>query len=236
MTIRAEPAELAKLRSRIRALRAKTVDNGCTEDEALAAAAKVAELLDRFDLSLGDPALAEFVCARVVYESCRKKRIPIADCIGAIAAFCDCRFWRERSETGETRFVFFGLPADTDAALYLTDLIDHTVRSELGRYKTSADYRRFPHQMRHLANASFALGMVTSIAARLDALKAERNRAKAGSGRDLVVIKVSIVEEELRRLGLSFKTTAGVRRIVSPDAFEAGDRATSAVSITARTQ
>ena len=41
---------LGKLKLRIQALRAKTIDNGCTEDEALSAAAKVAELLDRYDL------------------------------------------------------------------------------------------------------------------------------------------------------------------------------------------
>jgi hypothetical protein len=35
-------------------LRSKTTDNGCTEAEALLAAAKVAELLDRYDLSLTD--------------------------------------------------------------------------------------------------------------------------------------------------------------------------------------
>ena len=47
-------AALDKLKLRIQALRAKTIDNGCTEDEALSAAAKVAELLDRYDLSLTD--------------------------------------------------------------------------------------------------------------------------------------------------------------------------------------
>jgi hypothetical protein len=34
--------DLDKLKSRLQALRAKTIANGCTEDEALAAAAKVA--------------------------------------------------------------------------------------------------------------------------------------------------------------------------------------------------
>src|SRR4051812_7011300 len=37
---------LDKLKARIQALRAKTIDNGCTESEAVSAAAKVAELLD----------------------------------------------------------------------------------------------------------------------------------------------------------------------------------------------
>jgi len=49
-----DTAALDKLKLRIQALRAKTIDNGCTEEEALSAAAKVAELLDRHDLSLTD--------------------------------------------------------------------------------------------------------------------------------------------------------------------------------------
>jgi Protein of unknown function (DUF2786). len=52
-------AALDKLKLRIQALRAKTIDNGCTEDEALSAAAKVAELLDRYDLSLTDIEMRE---------------------------------------------------------------------------------------------------------------------------------------------------------------------------------
>ncbi len=47
-------AGLDNLKTRIQGLRAKTTDNGCTEAEALLAAAKVAELLDRYDVSLTD--------------------------------------------------------------------------------------------------------------------------------------------------------------------------------------
>jgi hypothetical protein len=79
------PAALDKLKLRIQALRAKTIANGCTEDEALSAAAKVAELLDRHDLSLSDVELRASPCERRVYETHRKKRIPLDDCIGAIA-------------------------------------------------------------------------------------------------------------------------------------------------------
>src|SRR5882672_4429476 len=162
-------AELDKLKSCIQALRAKTIDNGCTEDEALSAAAKVAELLDRYDLSLTDVEIREAPCERRVFETHRKKRIPLDDCIGAVANFCDCRVWREKNEAGESRYVFFGLRSDIEVAHYLTELIDNAVRSDLGRYKNSAAYRRFRHQDRHMANASFNLGMVASIADKLRA-------------------------------------------------------------------
>lgn len=91
-------ADLDGLKSRIQALRAKTIDNGCTENEALAAAAKVAELLDRYDLSLSDVELREAPCEQRAFETHRKKRVPLDACIGAIANFCDCRVWREKTQ------------------------------------------------------------------------------------------------------------------------------------------
>ena len=172
-------AALDKLKTRIQALRAKTIDNGCTEDEALSAAAKVAELLDRYDLSLTDVEIREAPCERRAYETHRKKRIPLDDCIGAVANFCDCRVWREKNQAGETRYVFFGLRSDIEVAHYLTELIDAAVRSELGRYKTTSEYRRFRHKERHMANASFALGMVASIADKLTAMKAARDKVNS---------------------------------------------------------
>ena len=218
-------AALEKLKTRIQGLRAKTTDNGCTEGEALSAAAKVAELLDRHDLSVTDVEIRDAPCERRDFETHRNKRIPLDDCIGAIANFCDCRVWREKTPAGEARYVFFGLRSDIEVAHYLTELIDSSVRSELGRYKTTADYRRFRHQERHLANASFALGMVASIADKLTAMKARRDQANTGAGRDLVVLKASVVDAELDKLKLTMTKVRRPTRRVSPVAYDAGDAA-----------
>ena len=132
MTAHPHLAALDRLKTRIQGLRSKTTDNGCTEAEALLAAAKVAELLDRHDLSLTDVEIRDARCERREYETYRKKRIPLDDCVGAIANFCDCRVWREKNQAGEARYVFFGLRSDIEVAHYLTELIDNAVRSELG--------------------------------------------------------------------------------------------------------
>jgi hypothetical protein len=223
--------ELDKLKSRIQALRAKTIDNGCTEEEALSAAAKVAELLDRHDLSLTDIEIREEQCERLAFETGLRKRIPLDACVGAVAEFCDSRVWREKNPAGAFRYVFFGLRSDVTVAHYLTELIDGAVRSELGRYKTSREYLRFRHNERHMANASFALGMVSSIASKLTAMKAERNGVNRGSGRDLVVIKAAIVADELARLDLNLRTVRSASRMVSTTAFEAGSAAGAALAV-----
>ena len=225
------PAVLDKLKLRIQALRAKTVANGCTEDEALSAAAKVAELLDRHDLSLSDVELRASSCERRVFETYRKKRIPLDDCIGAIAHFCDCRVWREKNAAGENIYVFFGLAADVEVAHYLAELIDGAVRAELGRFKTSVEYSRFRHQQRHLANASFAFGMVVSIADRLVAMKAGRDQANEGAGRGLVVVKTSVVDAEFDKLDLNLRNQRSGGRMVSMTAYEAGGAAGASLAI-----
>lgn len=224
-------ADLDKLKTRIQALGAKTVDNGCTEAEALAAAAKVAELLDRYTLSLDDVAIARTRCERAIFRPGRNKRIRLDLCIDAIAYFCDSKAWRERDGSGEPAHVFFGLPADIAIALYLAQLVDDTVRSELGRYKTSEAYQRFRYNERALANSSFALGMIESIAAKLVAMKDRRDATHRGDGRDLALVKSSAVETELATQGISLFASTGGSRFVSPDAFDAGIAAGDALPI-----
>lgn len=231
MNAKPDLAALEKLKARIQGLRAKTTDNGCTEGEALSAAAKVAELLNRYDLALSDVEIRDASCERLEYETHRNKRIPPGDCIGAIANFCDCRVWREKSPTGDARYVFFGLRSDIEVAHYLTDLIDSAVRFELGRYKTTADYQRFRHKERHIANASFTLGMVASIADKLTAMKAGRDQANSAAGRDLVVLKSAVVDAELNRLDLELRTVRRPTRMVSPKAYEAGGDAGASLAI-----
>jgi len=236
MTAHPDLAALDRLKTRIQGLRSKTTDNGCTEAEALLAAAKVAELLGQYDLSLTDVEIRDAPCEEREYETYRKKRIPLDACIGAIANFCDCRVWREKNQAGEARYVFFGLRSDVEVAHYLTELIDNAVRSELGRYKTSAGYRRFRHQDRHVANSSFTLGMVASIADKLTAMTRERdavNRDAVNNGtrRDLVILKASVVDAELEKLDLKLRTVRRATRMVSPTAYEAGETAGASLAI-----
>jgi hypothetical protein len=231
MTVHPDLAALDRLKTRIQGLRSKTTDNGCTEAEALLAAAKVAELLNRYDLSLTDVEIREAACEQREYETYRKKRVPIDGCIGAIANFCDCRVWREKNQVEDARYVFFGLRSDIEVAHYLTEVIDNAVRFELGRYKMSAGYRRFRHQDRHIANSSFTLGMVASIADKLKTMKRERDVVNNGTGRDLVVLKASVVDAELQKLDLKLRTVRRTTRMVAPAAYEAGGVAGASLAI-----
>ena len=215
-----------RLKARIAALLAKTLENGCTEGEALSAAAKVAELLDRHALTMSDVEIRESPCERLSFASRHRKRVPLDPCIGAIAAFFDCRVWREKNAGGTVLHAFFGLPEDAAAARDLAATVDGAVRAELGRYKTGRNYARFDTRDRHAVNASFVLGMVTGIADKLDALKAVRDARHRGTGRDLAVAKTSAVDDAFGKLGLVMvEGQAGPRRFIAEGAYEAGSAA-----------
>ena len=82
-----------------------------------------------------------------------------------------------------------------------------------------------------MANASFTLGMVASIADKLAAMKRERDAVRNGTGRDLVVLKASVVDAELAKLDLQLRTISGPTRMVSPIAYEAGETAGASLAI-----
>jgi len=221
----AAEVELARVLQRIQALRAKTVEQGCTEQEALASAKKVAELLDRYGLSLGEVEMRDQTCGGVGVDTGRRRRTPLDDCVPAIGLFCDCKVWIETTASGAIRYVFFGLPADVEAAHYLYDLIVVTFATETSRFKN--EDITVASTARRVSTRSFQLGLAHGIRDKLRSMKSERDIAnRLSTGRDLVPIKVSVIEDELEKLGLSFHTKAQSRkRMVAPDAYHAGREA-----------
>ncbi|MDO8605649.1 MAG: DUF2786 domain-containing protein [Phaeospirillum sp.] len=220
--------DLDKLKTRLQALRAKTITNGCTEEEALAAAAKVAELLDRHDLSLSDLEIREEQCERSAIETNRKQRQPISACIPAIAEYCDCKVWREKDETGRIRYVFFGLRPSIEMAHYVHDVISSAMRTAWEGYAGAQRFIRYANDEK----GSFLFGMAVSIADKLTAMKAERDEAnRASSGRDLVVIRHAIVEAEFTRLDLNLRRARASGKKVAAGAFEAGQAAGQSLAL-----
>jgi hypothetical protein len=91
------------------------------------------------------------------------------------------------------------------------------------RVLENAIRRRLEGKVR-LAVNSFQIGLSHGIAGKLKTMKAERDAAnKTSSGRDLVPLKTSVIDDELTKLGLSFQAKSRARRKrVLVDAYEAG--------------
>lgn len=224
---RAASADLDKVLARIQALRAKTVDRGCTEGEAIAAAEKVAELLDRHGLSLSEVELKDQACEGFGVGTGRRRFGPVDSCIPTVGMFCDCRVWSEKAANGEIRYVFFGLPADVAGARYLYELIERAFATETELFKRSELYAEHRSGDRRSATQSFQTGLAHGIARKLHELRQRRGETmRTETGRDLVPVKEAVVEEELAKLGLRFQTRGSGRgRHVLRDAYEAGHEA-----------
>ncbi len=220
--------DLDKLKARLQALREKTIANGCTEEEALSAAAKVAELLDRHDLSLSDLEIRDEQCTQSAIETNRKQRQPISSCIPAIADYCDCKVWQEKDETGRVRYVFFGLRPSIEMAHYVYDVIATAMQTAWMDYARQQRFIRYGHDEK----GSFLFGMAVSIADKLGAMKAERDEAiRVSTGRDLVVVRHAIVEAEFAKLDLNLRRRRASGKTVALKAFEAGQFAGQALAL-----
>lgn len=220
-----DPA-LERLVQRIQGLRAKTVAQGCTEQEALAAAEKVAELLDRHGLSLGELEFRAQPCDGIGIQTDRRRLGPIDQCVPGIAAFFDCRVWAEMPKGAPVRYVFFGLRGDVSAAQYLYEMVERAFATETTAFQAGELYARMDGVRRSATN-SFQVGLARGICDKLQALRAARDaHLRSASGRDLVPLKAAMVDEEMAKLGLSLRAREMARsRRVLADAFKAGEAA-----------
>lgn len=200
--------ELGRIKARIRALAAKTVERGCSEAEAMAAAAKVGELLDIYGLSMTEVALRDELCVQRRMACTGPARTALFWLFPAALRFCECRGWTEGRET----LVLFGLEPDVAMAEWLLRVIDGALTFEENRYRRGAEYlaRRAPPQA---VLRSFRIGFATRVAQRLDGLATERAGHRpppreASAGTSLVALKQRRLAEELRGLGVRLRTVS----------------------------
>jgi hypothetical protein len=230
-----QAAELSRVKGRIKALTEKTVANGCTEAEAMAAADMVGRLLERYALSMDEIEIRTARCVQVEVPLGSQRRRPIDGCVPTIARFCDCKVWLARAATPDpetpyfdptrpgSRYVFFGFETDTALATYLFTVIDRAVITE-----TSAFRQLNPHfrgvRLRQ-ASSSFQHGVVARVSERLDAMHRAREaavRAQRSTGTALILAKDRVVEDAFRETDVRLVSMNATGRRVISTAFRAG--------------
>ena len=111
--------ERDRIKERVAKLLNLTLDKGASENEAMMAAEKAAELMAFYDIEASEISVRS---ARAIKQtvSSRKygKMIIAAPVAHHVAQLCDCMYWGSTEETGK-RYTFFGLPADAEIAAYL---------------------------------------------------------------------------------------------------------------------
>jgi hypothetical protein len=212
--------------ARIRALMAKTVSNGCTEEEAKGAAAAVDRLLATYELSLDEINVRE--------QPIEERGVPntrhhlVINVARAISKFTDTRVWYVGSD-----LVFFGFKIDTEIAEYLTFVFKRAIDSHSSAYTLfNPEYDRASASGRSEMLRSFGLGMADRLGERLFELKSKRDfHATQTTGRSLVVLKQPIVKAAFDALGLTLGKRSQTRRPQDERAFHAGRADAESVQI-----
>lgn len=225
-----------RIKAKIEALLSKTVDNGCTEDEALAAAEKAAQLMLQYEIEVGeiglrrDAATCKAIWAPLAFYG--RKPIGGGVAVGAAQLF-GCRAWQDGK-----RVCFFGLAQDAECAARTFQTITAAMLAEMARFKRSETYRTT--QACHGTHGkslmtSFLAGMGRRLYARLVELKNAGDLARnaaAGGGTSLVVVKEAIVSDELAKLGWQIHAPRKSRTTLrSHSAFNAGVYAGNRVAL-----
>jgi hypothetical protein len=190
-------SELQKVKEKIRALNAKTVANGCTEEEALSALNMVGKLLEQYNLSIDEVSLKEDGCVCIAIDIGARRSNPITHVIVGIAELtgtttwqgwfmgksaeaCGVKDWHypsnpNRLKNENKHMFFFGTPTDVEAARHLWNVIIAAEATEVEAYKRSPAYVNFYRNRRSLLS-SFSYGMSHRLNERLHGLAVESRK------------------------------------------------------------
>lgn len=207
-------SHLSSIRARIRALLAKTTASGCTEAEALAAAAKARELLETYQLSLSSLEIEEEgVLLREVPADPRSAAV--VGLSKAIAFYCDCR--AARSYPSGKSVKFLGLRSDTDLATWLLSSLETFVIAEALAWTFDQ-----PSSITTTEVDSFVVGAYRRISLRL-----HERASPTSSSNALITLKNSLIEKSPEIAGFrpAPRVNWGIRANPLSAAFAAGQEA-----------
>jgi len=224
-----QAAERERVKARIKALTDKTVSNGCTEAEAMAAAEMVGRLLERYALSMDEIEIRDSACVQVEIPLGGRQRRPIDGCVTAIARFCDCKVWLARD--GAPRYVFFGFADDTTLASYLFAVIDRAMRNGVEAFRL--EHPRLAGVKLRTASLSFQQGMAARVAERLEEMHSAREEtvaAKRATGTALILVKHRTVEDAFAKIDIRL-VSGGRRQLRLNGAFRSGQAAGDRINL-----
>lgn len=195
-------AQQKKIAARIKALMAKTTENGATEEEMLASMQKARELMDKYGLTMEAIKLDAETIDRQTTPRDHFKTFYIKDKLASmVAQYCDCKVWMQRSEG---IYTFFGTEQDRQFAIWLLSSLDQFVRNSTIRYMEGLGFAggKGPWDKQK----GFMVGCADRINRRLAQLIQERRAQKAGNGRSLVVVKMNLVEKAFAEIGMKLRS------------------------------
>lgn len=218
--------ERESILKRLQGLAAKTVESGCTEEEALSAAEMLGRLMDRYGFE-------ESELGKIKKEKIDQHALTeCGDNIGglkwvvvAVGTYCDVKVWMSANVVQ-----LFGRDTDVMIAKHLLVSFHHAMLLEWFKYRRSQ-----PGKMHSSAKKSFELGMMNRISTRLRDMKAARNshvdQATGMTGTSLVVQKTNEVAVAFKELDMKLRNGRSRSSKVEANSFLAGRAAGDRVGI-----
>lgn len=210
------------LLSKVKALLAKTLDNGGTEQEAGAALEKAHAMIAAYEISEQE---LELTKQEKVLLRKTEKEDPHG--IKKLLAFNIRKFTNtEAWISKDSGLVYCGLKADVDFAEWLTYSLQGFVQGELTVYLLSTPVR--PGDRRFLING-FVLGCCARINQRLSALISNESPSPPGaaqsSGTALAIIQKAAIKAFMAENNLKPKAGRRSTRSGSSESYDAGHHA-----------
>lgn len=214
-----------KLATTIRALLAKTTENGATEAEALAAALKAQEIMDRFHLDHSALEMEEEGIHQIKTNQGRRENgVNVREELAAsIGKFCDCRTVF-LNENGKEKIAFVGLQSDLEFATWLLDTLSLHVKNSLSLASLNFLDDEEPIDLSTpYARQAFLVGAIDRIKERIKEMTAARSTS--ATGRALIPLKNQLVSKKFRELYPHTNSKRANTFQVSGSAYSAGQAA-----------
>lgn len=194
----------------IRALLAKTAQNGATEAEVMAAAEKARDLMDRHRLTMTDLEIQEEAAIlEKVDRAAALKTTPADLCLSGIEVYCGVKTWfksmwkvevEPRRVRRTRQLQILGLKDDVAFARYFYEMIGTVIAEQTKVFQTAEPYRE--SWDRRCDVRSFQIGMAKRIDQRLVETARELEPvAKTAPGTALVVVRNALIGDAFTKLG-----------------------------------
>jgi hypothetical protein len=211
---------------KIKALLAKTVENGATEAEMLSALDKASALMDAYDISDADVQIAKDEAA-MLHADAPDLRDPHQikwRLSNGVAAFCNVTIFRSRGETG---LKCIGLTSDIQFAMWLLDNLADFVFAELYAHLIGCLALQ---SERRVIMRSFTEACCEKIYDRLFELSERSKAARTANGRELVIVQDAAIKAFMQDRDINLRScrvggSANVDAAARAAGHAAGDRA-----------
>ena len=216
---------------KLKAFSERTIENGCTEAEALAAAKAMQGLQNKYNLTLTelDIELTEYVKGKISLG--HKVKHPVWLSLFGLQTFCEVKI-----VSNGARITILGQQHKVDNAIYMIGLLQSAMEVEYSIYKRSADYdeQRSYYHSRSI-RSSFMQGMAMRLSKRLLEMFEQNRREvvqpKTTDGVSLIVLADTALEEAYRKEWPRLGSAGSVNRARSSGAAAAGRSAANRVGL-----